>query len=90
MIPANVDRVYLEEIYDLKIETGKTLRTVDGTPQWVVVISLSAICLGKPLKASQEILAGKATPELIEKCTNKFIESLKLEILKREETEAND
>jgi hypothetical protein len=89
MIPADVTRAYLEEIYDFKVTTGKTLRTVDGRPQWVLVMTFSATCLGKPLKGSQEILADKATPELIEARTQGFIESLKMRILTLEEAESH-
>jgi hypothetical protein len=85
MIPANVTRAYLEEIYDFKVTEGKTLRTVDGQPTWVFVLKFSASCLGKPLTATQEILADKATPELIQQRTDMFIDTLKMEILRREE-----
>ena len=84
MIPANCDRAYLEEIYDLKFSQAKTLRTVDDKPQWVVCLLMSAMCMGKILTATKEFLADKVTPELIAEYEAKYVDSLKLEILRRE------
>jgi hypothetical protein len=91
LIPANADRAYLEQHYALKVEDlGKTLHTVDGIPSWVRVHRLTAQYLTadyktKTLTAHLEIFADKATPEFIASKVDALVNSLKLEILKREE-----
>lgn len=87
MIPADCDRAYLEKHYALTVTPkGKTLRTVDDVPQWVKVTQVRAECCKKFWTADIEILADKETPEILEGEVAKYIDSIKLAILKHEDT----
>jgi hypothetical protein len=87
VIPANCDREYLEKHYALTVKSvGKTLRTVDDLPQWVKVTRIRAECCGKYWTADIEILADKETPEILGGEVAKYVDSIKLAILKHEDT----
>jgi hypothetical protein len=87
MIPADCDRAYLEKHYALTVKyVGKTLRTVDDKPQWVKVTRVRAECCKKFWTADIEILADKETPEILEAEVARYVDALKLTILKHEDS----